>query len=109
MWAWRDEGVDVEIGAVADWCNRCDRVPVFSIEEKMVQLDFLGIPYGKMHRRGRRRICWRCDEWHFVPFPSRYAELVPVELAERMRWRESTRVTNPDRYFKLEEDREHNR
>jgi len=103
MFSWADDGVDVEVGAVADWCPRCDRVRVFSIEEKMVQYTFLGMPVGSEHRAARRRVCWECGDWRFVPFRSRYGELVSIHDAERLPLRKLARITNPALYDELED------
>jgi len=103
MFSWADDGEDVEVGAVAEWCHRCDRVRVFSIEEKMVQYIFFGVPVGPVHRAGRRRVCWECGDWRFVPFLSRYGELVSIHEAERLPLRKLTRITNPTLYDELEE------
>ena len=103
MFAWSNDGQDVDVGAVADWCRRCDRVRVFTIEEKLVRYDFLGIPVTPVHRAARRRICWECGEWHFVPFLSRYGEVVSIHEAERLPLRKLTRITNPSLFAELED------
>lgn len=104
MLGWSDEGEDVEIGAVADWCDHCDDVRVFSIEEKLVQDTFVGIAFTPVYRAGRRRVCWECGEWQYMPLLKPYAELVPIEKAERMRLSTLARITNPDLYDELWDD-----
>lgn len=103
MFDWSDGGLDVEIGAVAKWCRRCDRVRVFSIEEKRVQNEFLGIPVGPEHRAARRMVCWECGDWRFLPFRRPCPEMVTIHEAERLPLRKLTRITNPTLFDEMEQ------
>jgi hypothetical protein len=104
MLTWNDEGEDVEVGAVADVCRRCDRVRVFSVEEKMLPVYVLGVPVSPAYRRGRRRVCWVCGDWRFIPLWKKYAEWLSIREAERLPIRDIIRITNPELYDELEED-----
>ena len=97
MLGWGDDGDDVTRGVAADWCPDCDDVRAFSVEEKMIQYGFLGLAVGRPVRAKRRRVCWECGWWKFLPTVP-YPELVSVHEAERMRLRRLAEITNPDLY-----------
>lgn len=91
---------------MADWCPDCDRLRVFSIEEKRQQWEVLGVPVGREFRAARRRVCWECGLWAFLPSLRRYSDLVTIHEAERLPLRTILRTTNPDLFDELEEDRD---
>ena len=104
MLSWPNYGWDVERGAVADVCPHCERIGVFSVEEHMYYWTLFGlIRISGDLRAARRRVCWDCGWWKFLPFP-RYAEWLPVREVERLPRCEIVRITNPELYREKMED-----
>ena len=93
-------GYTVVRGASAEYCQDCDAVRVFAVEDWMVHHTFI---IWKLYeaREDRRRVCWKCGWWFRLTgggFHARFSTWVSVHEAERLPLREIAFQTNPALY-----------